>query len=507
MIRLSAAIIVLLSLAFIPLSCQQPELVVGSKQFTESVILGELIALLAEDSNIPTTHFRELGGTQLVFQGLCNGDIDIYPEYTGTIAKEILAGRTIDSDAEMQAALQEQGVLMSRPLGFNNTYALGMKKSRAAELGIESVSDLLRHPKLRFGFSSEFMDREDGWRNLQRHYNLPQTEVKGLDHDLAYHQLRLDAIDVIDVYSTDAKITMFDLAVLEDDLAYFPRYDAVLLYRADLPTRHPQATRSILRLEESISQSAMTSANGRTELDRLSEGRVARDMLEQQFGVSHEFKEESVATRIWNLTIEHVNLVRKSLIPAIVIAVILGIVASRHRQFAQFILAVVGIIQTIPALALLVILMPPMAGLGLTSLGLGSATAVTALFLYSLLPIVRNTYEGLRGIPSEFQESAAALGLPPLFRLVKIELPLASRSILAGIKTAAVINVGFATLGALIGAGGFGQPIITGMRLNDTALILQGAIPAAILALLVQGGFEIAERYCVPRGLRLKGGE
>ena len=507
MIRSSAAFVALITLAFVPLSCQQSEIIVGSKQFTESVILGEMIALLAEDSDIPTTHFRELGGTQLVFQGLCNGEIDIYPEYTGTIAKEILAGRAIDSDADMQAALQEQGILMSRPLGFNNTYAMGMKKSRAAELGIETISDLLRHPKLVFGFSSEFMDREDGWRNLQRHYNLPQRDVKGLDHDLAYHQLRLDAIDVIDVYSTDAKITMFDLAVLEDDLAYFPRYDALLLYRADLPTRYPLATRSILRLEDNVSQSEMTSANGRAELDRLSEARVASEVLEQRFGISRRLKEESVATRIGKHTIEHIDLVRKSLLPAIVFAVILGIVASRHRNFAQFILAVVGIIQTIPALALLVILMPPMAGLGLASIGLGSATAVTALFLYSLLPIVRNTYEGLSGIASEFQESAAALGLPSLFRLVKIELPLASRSILAGIKTAAVINIGFATLGALIGAGGFGQPIITGMRLNDTALILQGAIPAAILALLVQGGFEIAERYCVPRGLRLKGGE
>jgi osmoprotectant transport system permease protein len=117
---------------------------------------------------------------------------------------------------------------------------------------------------------------------------------------------------------------------------------------------------------------------------------------------------------------------------------------------------------------------------------------------------VRNTYAGLHDIPLPLCESADALGLPPLARLWRIELPMASRAILAGIKTSAVINVGTATLGAIIGAGGYGQPILTGVRLDDKALILQGAVPAAVLALLVQGLFELAERWLVPKGLRLR---
>ena len=129
---------------------------------------------------------------------------------------------------------------------------------------------------------------------------------------------------------------------------------------------------------------------------------------------------------------------------------------------------------------------------------------LSALFLYSLLPIVRNTYTGLRDIPPPVRESAEALGLPPGARLRLVELPMASREILAGIKTSAVINVGTATLGALIGAGGYGQPILTGIRLDDVGLILQGAIPAALLALLVQGVFDLAELVVVPKGLRLK---
>ena len=180
---------------------------------------------------------------------------------------------------------------------------------------------------------------------------------------------------------------------------------------------------------------------------------------------------------------------------AIVVAIPLGVVAARRPRLGSGILAVAGVIQTIPSLALLVFLIP--------WLGLGAEPALVALFLYSLLPIIRNTATGLRDIPPSLRESAEALGLPPMARLVQIELPMASRSILAGIKTAAVINVGTATIGALIGAGGFGQPILTGIRRDDLAMILQeGAIPAALLALTVQGAFDLAERFLVPRGLR-----
>src|SRR5690606_5381782 len=154
-----------------------------------------------------------------------------------------------------------------------------------------------------------------------------------------------------------------------------------------------------------------------------------------------------------------------------------------------------GLLQTLPSLAVFVFMIP--------LFGIGAAPAIAALFLYSLLPIVRNTHAGLTAIPIELRETAAAIGLPPATRLWRVELPLALRPILAGIKTAAVINVGTATLGALIGAGGYGQPILTGIRLDDLGLIFEGAIPAAILALLVQGLFEAVEYGLTPRGLRL----
>jgi osmoprotectant transport system permease protein len=452
---------------------------------------------------VHSTHFQELGGSQLIFKALLSGDIDLYPEYTGTIAEEILAGHPVDTESDLRAALGEQGVLMSRPLGFNNSYAIGMLRGQAQRFKIEKISDLRRHPELRLGFSNEFMDRRDGWKGLQRHYGLRQQAVKGLDHDLAYRQLALGALDAIDVYTTDAKIQLLDLKVLEDDLAFFPRYDAVVLYRADLPDRSPEAVRRISLLESKISEAEMIRLNSETVVEGNSESHVAIGFLRDRFGLILEAPQETVYARIWEHTLEHLDLVRKSLLPAILIAIPLGILAVKLPRLGRVVIASVGIVQTIPALALLVILMPAVATLGLQGVGVGSATAVLALFLYSLLPIVRNTHAGLQGIENHYLESAIALGLPPRYRLLWIELPLASSSILAGIKTAAVINVGFATLGALIGAGGYGQPILTGIRLADTSLILQGAVPAAVLALLIQGLFELAERRLVPRGLRL----
>jgi osmoprotectant transport system permease protein len=240
----------------------------------------------------------------------------------------------------------------------------------------------------------------------------------------------------------------------------------------------------------------MIDLNARAKLAKVPETRVANDFLASSFGVRSASKEGGVAQRILMRTGEHLSLVSISLLAAILAAIPLGIFASRRPRAGQVILAVVGLIQTIPSLALLVFMIP--------ILGIGGAPAVAALFLYSLLPIVRNTYAGLHDIPTHIRESAEALGLPPGARLRLIELPIASRAILAGIKTSAVINVGTATLGALIGAGGYGQPILTGIRLDDTALILEGAAPAAILALAVQGLFELAERALVPKGLRVR---
>ncbi len=284
--------------------------------------------------------------------------------------------------------------------------------------------------------------------------------------------------------------------MLRDDLSYFPNYECVWLYRADLPARSPAAFSALSRLEGSITTMEMAGMNARAKLDRVPEDRVAAEFLEAKFGIASQVEHETFIMRLLRRLKEHLMLVGISLGAAIAVSVPLGIVASRAARLGGVILTVAGVIQTIPSLALLVFMIP--------WLGIGARPALVALFLYSLLPIVRNTATGLSDIPASLRESAEALGLPPLARLFRIELPMASRAILAGIKTAAVINVGTATIGALIGAGGFGQPILTGIRRDDVFMILtEGAIPAAVLALAVQGAFDLAERFVVPRGLRL----
>jgi osmoprotectant transport system permease protein len=469
---------------------------IGSKAFTESVVLGEILTQLARETGATVRHRRQLGGTQVLWRALLAGDIDAYPEYTGTIGEEIFAGRRLAGPDEMRAALAEGGVVMSEPLGFNNTYALGVPERLAESLGLHTILDLRRHPDLVFGFSNEFLSRGDGWPGLKQRYRLSQDDVRGLNHDLAYRALASGDIHVTDLYSTDAEIRYYKLRVLRDDLAYFPQYDAVLLYRRDLEQRLPRVVEALLQLEGRLTEDTMVALNARAKLDRLPETRVAAEYLRDEFAFDVTVTERTLAERVLRRTVEHLYLVGVSLAAAIVLAVPLGVLAAKAPRTGQIVLGAAGILQTIPSLVLFVLVIP--------WLGLGATPAIFALFVYSLLPIVRNTASGLADIPPAIRESAQALGLSAAARLRLIELPLTTRSILAGIKTAAVINVGTATLGGFIGAGGYGEPIFTGIRKDSPALLLEGAIPAALLALAVQGLFELAERRLVPKGLRLK---
>ncbi len=459
---------------------------VGSKQFTESVILAEIAVQTLRAAGVDAEHRRELGGTRVLWEALRVRQIDVYPEYTGTISEELLRG-----EADLAAALERNGMRMAGPLGFEDTYAIGMRRPDAARLGVRSLSQLARHPELEIGLTNEFLRRRDGWPRLRQIYGFSDARVRGMDHQLAYRALRSGNIAATDLYSTDPEIQAADLVVLDDDRRAFPRYDAMLLYRAVLPE---PAVRALASLEGTIPAQEMIAMNARALLDHVSEAQIASDFLRTRFGVASEAKSLGAPQRIWRRTLEHLFLVAVSLAAAIALAVPLGILAWRRPRLGQTILTLAGVIQTIPSLALLVFMIP--------LLGIGAGPAIVALFLYSLLPILRGTHSGLTGIAPELLESAQALGLPPGAALRRIELPLAAPSVLSGIKTAAVIDVGTATLGALIGAGGYGQSILTGIRLADTGLILEGAIPAGVLALAVQGLFDVLERLLVPNGLR-----
>jgi osmoprotectant transport system permease protein len=466
--------------------------IIGSKKFTESYVLGEIARRALNDAGVAAEHRQGMGGTIILWQALHGGQIDAYPEYTGTLAQEILRSDHQVSLSEIREALGKFGVGMSEPLGFNNTYALVMRRSEAQRFGIRTISDLRKHPELKIGLTHEFLDRTDGWRPLRDRYGLPQQSVIGIDHALGYAALANGSIDVKDAYSTDAKIEENDLVVLEDDLRFFPKYEAVFLFRSSMS---PDAISALRRLEGTLDEKRMTHLN--VEAERTKNYTFAANLYFEGSGTSANSVGESFTRKLTRWTLRHLELAGFSLLLSVIIGIPLGILASRGGVVGQGILGFASVVQTIPSLALLALLVP------LPFFGISVRTAIAALFLYGLLPIVRNTASGLQDIPRSLRESAVALGLSPFTRLWEIYLPMASRSILSGIKTSAVINVGTATLAALIGAGGLGEPILSGLNLNDHVTILEGAIPAALLALLVQWFFDVLDRVLIPKGLRI----
>jgi osmoprotectant transport system permease protein len=469
-------------------------MIIGSKKFTESYVLAEIAERAVEQAGLPAELRPGMGGTIILWEALREGAITCYPEYTGTLREVILhakhvAGNEAPADLQsLRGQLAPYGIGMTEELGFNNTYALVMGRARARTLSIERISDLRNHPEMVVGLSPEFLGRADGWNPLCARYGLQMNRTRSLEHTLAYVALGKGEIDLTDAYSTDPKIVQDDLVMLRDDLDFFPQYQAVFLYRLNADPRLPQALSTLAGTLDADRMSRLNALAERT--------RDYAKAAEEYFRGTTGSASGSLGAKLAHWIGRHLVLVTVSLAASILLGVPLGIRASRPGWLSEVILGVTGIIQTVPSLALLALLV------SVPFLGISPLTAIIALFLYGLLPIVRNTATGLQDIPRPVRESAEALGLEPWARLVKIFLPLASRSILAGIKTSAVINVGTATLAALIGAGGLGEPILSGLNLNDRATILEGAIPAAFLALLVQAAFTLLDRLLIPKGLR-----
>lgn len=490
--RTLRALLLCFGLLLAPAAWAAEPLVVGSKRFTESYILGEIVSQTLAQAGVAAQHKPGLGNTGILEQALASGAVDIYPEYTGTIVRELLKREGNPSLAELNRWLQPRGLKAAVPFGFNNTYALAMREDQAQKLGVKTISDLARLAPgaLKLGLSHEFQVRADGWPALKRAYGLPQLPGSALDHGLAYEALRGGQIDLIDVYSTDAKVGRYGLRVLADDKAFFPRYDAVLLMRAAVDAG------PLLALAGRIDNPAMVALNAQVEIDGLSFAEAARRFVAGE-GSSvaaasrQSFVDRLLAPDLWPLLGQHLLLVFGSLLLAVVVGVPLGVAAWRMPALAGVLLGAVGLLQTVPSLALLASLIALLGAIGLWP-------ALLALFLYALLPIVRNTHAGLQGVPAGLTTAARALGLNARQTLRTVELPLALPTLLAGIKTAAVINVGTATVAAFVGAGGLGERIVAGLAVNDSAAMMAGALPAALLALVVQAVFGGVERWLRP---------
>jgi osmoprotectant transport system permease protein len=467
---------------------------VGSKSFTESYILAEIVAQVIERTGEARVERQlGLGGTGITQRAIVSGAIDIYPEYTGTLSRVILKDPALVTPDAIRARLVAFGLTISEPLGFNNTYALAVRADTAERLGLARISDLSRHDRLRAAFTSGFLEREDGWPGLTRHYGLALSNVRVMEHALTYRAIAAGEVDVMDVFSTDGQLERLRLRILKDDRGFFPDYSAVLLARRDMAERFPRTWARLREvLEGSLDDRRMSALNAMADLDGKSVPEAAAAFAGTAPPDSH--RRSGMAAEIYALTLDHLVLVLVALAAAIVVGMPMGIAAARFRRAGQVELGAVGMLQTIPALALLVFMIP--------LFGIGKGPALVALSLYALLPIVRSTYAGLIAIDGHLIEIAFVLGLGRLKRLVRIELPLASISIMAGIKTSAVMTVGTATLAAFIGGGGYGTLIVRGLALDDTATILAGAAPAAVMAVAFHALFELLDRLAIPRGLR-----
>jgi osmoprotectant transport system permease protein len=488
-------------------------IVVGSKNFAESRLLAEIFARLLEArTDLAVERRLNLAGTQVCFEALRSGSIDLYPEYTGTGLVTIL-GESARGDAT--ATLNRvRGEFLRRfdlrwlpPLGFENAYELAVPAELAARHGIRTISDLARiAPDLRAGLGYEFIERDDGLPGLRETYGLRFKDVRALQQTLKYQAAAAREVDCLDVYTTDGRLLVHDLTVLEDDLGFFPPYEAAPLVRSDALAAHPEIGNVLSLLAGALDEEAMRALNLRVQEKGEPVERVAQEALEE-LGLIGESAVDAVSSRevsflayLWSQrselgarTLEHLALTALALALGVLVAVPLGLFLERRRGAAESVIRVVGMSQTIPSIALLAFMIP--------LLGVGAVPALAALWIYSIFPILRNTYTGVLDAAPDAVQAARALGMTDAQVLRRVRLPLAVPVILAGVRTSAVLTVGTATLAAFIGAGGLGVPIVAGLQLADTTRILSGALPAAVLALLVDRGLAGVEGILRPRGM------
>lgn len=488
---------------------------VASKSFTESRVLAEILAQLIEArTDLAVERRMGLGGTMVVFEALRSGEADIYPDYTGTgwsvvLKKEERAPDPLKTYLTVKREYEQRyGITWLDPFGFSNSYAVAIREPLAKSLGIRTISDLKQHSdQLSAGWGPEFFNREDGLPGLRSHYGLNIADSRAIEHGLAYEAIRNGEIDLIDAYTTDGKLLKYPLILLEDDLNFFPPYEGAPLVRLETLEKYPELKAVLNELAFRIPAEKMQKMNYEVEEADRPFADVARSFLveegllkpdsEQTSGESigggtlGEFVVARVPVTI-RLIGEHLFLTGIAVLLAIVIAVPLGIYLTRNERFSGLVIGMTGVIQTIPSLALLAFMIP------IPGFGLSVRSAIAALFLYALLPIVRNTYTGIREVDADLIEAAEGMGLRENQILRHVQLPLAVPTIMAGVRTAAVISVGVATLAAFIGAGGLGEPILTGLQLNEPRLIMAGAIPAALLALSVDGLLGLADRLLAP---------
>ncbi|NKB81436.1 MAG: ABC transporter permease subunit [Nitrospirales bacterium] len=489
------------------------KVVIGSKNFAESRLLAEIFAQLIESRTSLVVERRfNLAGTQVCFEALRSGAIDVYPEYTGTGLITILGRHETGSARDTLNLVRREflarwNLWWLSPLGFDNSYALAISRAQAKTLGLRTISDLAKvSADLTTGFGYEFIKRNDGLPGLAEQYGLAFNHVQGMQQTLKYQAAAAGDIDVLDVYTTDGRLRAYDFILLEDDQGFFPAYEAAALVRGETLEQVPALGTTLTLLTNAFDATVMQQLNYRLQEQGEPVELVAYEALHTLGLIEPKMLEEPMQpTRgvfeymwnhrlsLWNRIYEHIMLAGSALFLGVLLAVPLGCFLERSRVMAEPVIRMLGVLQTIPSIALLAFMIP--------LFGIGIEPAVMALWLYSLFPIIRNTYSGIRDAAPHAVEASRALGMTDWQILYWVRFPLAASMIMAGVRTAAVLIVGTATLSALIGAGGLGVPIVSGLQMADTTVLLSGALPAASLALLVDGGLGYVERFVRPKGL------
>ncbi|WP_249435920.1 glycine betaine ABC transporter substrate-binding protein [Paenibacillus sp. Marseille-Q4541] len=257
---------------------------VGSKNFTENVVLAHMLALLIEDkTDIKVNRQINLGGSNVVWSALKNNEIQLYPEYTGTIVANYYqqeTGSSEDTLAKSRELVEGDQLKFLEPYGINNTYTLAVTKETADKHNLKTFSDLAKVSKdMVLGVEFEFLDRDDGYPGIQNLYGMDFKEKKGMDHGIMYRSIEAGETDVTNAYATDAQIQVHDLVILQDDKEFFPPYDASTLIRQDTLEQYPELEEVLNQLSGVLKEEDMQKLNAQVDVDALLEEDVARNYL------------------------------------------------------------------------------------------------------------------------------------------------------------------------------------------------------------------------------------
>lgn len=493
-------------------------IIVGSKEFTEELILGNIMKLLLEQNGFAVNDRIGLSGTMTNHMALVNGDIDVYMEYTGTAYTVILKQtKPIYDPHQVYEFVKKEyekrwNLTWLRPANFDNSNALVMKKDESDRLGIKTISELAlyvrQHPeKLSFATNAEFLSRPDGLTLLEKHYGFafPQDKIVKMDIGLTYVALNDGKVDVAMGFSTDAAIKKFGLATLDDDKRFFPIYNPAPVVRQEVLDRYPQVKEILDQIGPRLTTDQMILMNYEVEVEGHNPQDVAREWLQKEGLVVQNNNTSSVifsSSTIQNIGYlvqkisQHLEVSAISVAVAILIGLGLGTVLAsvQSKIIPTIVLTLVTIIFTIPSIAMFGFMMP--------IFGLGLVPSIIALVLYAQIPILRNTYTGLSNVSSSIINAAEGLGLDKQEILFKIKFPMAAPVIMAGIRSSVVLTIGIATIASLIGAGGLGDMIFHGIEQGNTELILTGTIPVAVLAVTTDLGLKFTEVRFTSRGIK-----